>query len=376
MPTVGIVGAGQLARMMHQAAIAIGVDTVVLANGPDESAARVAAGVEIGAPSDLAALERLAARSDVVTFDHELVDPGHLHALEAAGHVLRPGPRTLQVAVDKLEQRRTFEAAGLPLPAWARAESARDVDRFAETQGWPIVLKAARGGYDGRGVWICNSAGEVAEVPRMDAGGLFVVEQFVPIDQEMAVLVARTPGGEMSVYPVVETLQLDGICHEVVVPARQPGEILRRAEDIGRQVAETVGSIGNLAVELFVSRGRVLINEIAARPHNAGHFSIEGSVTSQFENHLRAVLGWPLGSTALEAPAAAMVNIFGNANLADPASQIPEALGVRGAHLHWYGKSPRPGRKLGHVTALAATVEEALAIARRAAYHLDPRGEL
>lgn len=372
-PVVGIVGAGQLARMLHEAASALGINTVVLANSHDESAAQVAAGVEIGSPDDLDALLRLARRCDVVTFDHELVNPEHLAALADEGHVLRPGPGTLEVAVNKLEQRRRFEAAGLPVPAWAKATQAVEITRFAERHGWPVVVKASRGGYDGRGVWICASPDEVTAVARMDAGGVFVVEEFVVLEQELAVLVARRPGGETAVYPVVETVQRDGVCHEVVAPARVGEELAAKARQIGEAVAAEVGSTGNLAIEMFVTDGKLLINEIAARPHNAGHFSIEGCVTSQFQNHLRGVLDWPLGDTALVAPAAVMVNVFGNGKVADPAGKIREATAVSGAHVHWYGKGSRPGRKLGHVTTLGPTADEALARARAAAFALDPR---
>jgi len=359
--------------MMHQAAIGLGVETVVLAANPAESAAQVAHGVEHGAPDDLDALRRLARRCDVMTFDHELIEPAHLAALEAEGAVLRPGPGTLEVAVNKLEQRRRFGAAGLPLPAWRVVSDADGVIAFAEVHGWPVVVKAARGGYDGRGVWVCAKGAEAAAIPRMGAGGVFIAEEFVTLDAELAVVVARSADGSHRVYPVVDSVQEDGICHEVVAPSRQPPDVQREALRTAEGVAEVVGGTGNLAVELFVSGGRVLINEIAARPHNSGHLSIEGCVASQFENHMRGVLGWPLGDTSLMAPAAAMVNVLGNAAVPDPALKIPAALAIPGAHVHWYGKESRPGRKLGHVTALAATPEEALGTARRAAAILDPR---
>jgi 5-(carboxyamino)imidazole ribonucleotide synthase len=369
-PRVGIVGAGQLARMMHQAAIGPGIDVVVLANDDDESAAQVARHRVIGSPDELEALRRLARACDLVTFDHELVDPEHLAALADDGHVLRPGPATLETAVNKLRQRQRFAAADLPLPAWAPARTKHDALEFALQHSWPVVVKSARGGYDGRGVWICASERELDDVPWDQVSYGFVVEEHVAIDLEIAVLVVRRPAGETRVYPVVETLQRDGICHEVVAPARLPTEVIDEARRIGFAVAETVESIGNLAIEMFVSGGRVLINEIAARPHNSGHFSIEGCVTSQFENHLRAVLDWPLGDTGMTAPAAAMVNMLGTAMPGDPGDLVSEALAVEGSHVHWYGKGNRPGRKLGHVTALASTPDDALAIARRAAARL------
>jgi 5-(carboxyamino)imidazole ribonucleotide synthase len=353
--------------MMHQAAIGPGIDLVVLANSDEESAAQVARHRVIGSPDDLAALQSLAQAVDVVTFDHELVDPEHLRVLEAEGHVLRPGKGTLEFAVNKLRQRERFAAAGLPLPRWKGVPAEDEAAECATEWGWPVVVKSAQGGYDGRGVWVCKDAGELAAVPwgAVEAG--FVVEEFVPIDIEIAGLVVRRPGGEVCMYPIVETVQRDGICHEVVAPARCDARVLREAAEIATAVAETVGSAGNLAVEMFVTDGKVLINEIAARPHNSGHFSIEGAETSQFENHLRGVLDWPLGETRLRAPAVAMVNVLGSSALPNPEEMLAEAHSVEGAHVHWYGKGSRPGRKLGHVTALGESADDALATARRAA---------
>lgn len=364
---VGVVGAGQLARMMQQAAIGPGIELTVLANTPDESAAQVTPRHVLGSPDDLDALRRLAESVDVVTFDHELVEPAHLEALVAEGHVLRPGPETLGVAVNKLEQRERFAAAGMPLPAWAAARGQADAATFAREHGWPVVVKSARGGYDGRGVWICNDEAALDDVPWDGVPAGFVVEEHVAIERELAGLVVRRPGGELRLYPMVETIQRDGICHEVVAPARVPDSVATEAERITREIAQTVGSVGNLAVELFVTGERVLINEIAARPHNSGHFSIEGAETSQFENHLRAVLDWPLGETGLRAPAAAMVNVLGSEAVPDSAAMLGEAHAIEGAHVHWYGKASRPGRKIGHVTALGDDRETALGIARSAA---------
>lgn len=374
-PRVGIVGAGQLARMMHQAAIGPGIDIVVLANSDEESAAQVARHRVIGSPDSLDSLRELASAVDVVTFDHELVDPGHLHTLEQEGHVLRPGPETLGVAVNKLEQRQRFRDAGLPLPAWSRANDATSARAFADEHGWPIVVKSARGGYDGRGVWACSTPDSLNAVPWKAVEAGFVAEEFVAIERELAALVVRRPSGESRMYPVVETVQRNGICHEVVAPARCEPSIREEAQRIAERVAEVVGSVGNLAIEMFVTNGRVVINEIAARPHNSGHFSIEGCVTSQFENHLRAVLDWPLGSTSMTAPAAAMVNVLGDERFPKPERQLDQAIAVEGAHVHWYGKASRPERKLGHVTALAETSEAALSTARHAAGMFAKNGD-
>lgn len=367
---VGIVGAGQLARMMCQAAIPLGIETVVLANTLDESAAQVCANVVLGSPDNFADLQKLAKRVDVVTFDHELVDPEHLEMLVRGGHTLRPGPETLAIAVDKLRQRTVFSEAGLPVPAWQEAATPERAVAFGNAHGWPMVVKAARGGYDGRGVWICDTEGDARALLQAHPGDRFLCEAFVPIDMELAVLVATSANGERRNYPVVESTQRDGVCCEVYAPARIEPAIAEEAERIGLAVAEVVGSIGNLAIELFVANGKVLINEIAARPHNSGHFSIEGAVASQFENHLRGVLGWPLGSTELAHPAATMINVFGHEGLPEPADAIPSALEVSGAHVHWYGKGSRPGRKLGHVTAVGADLDDTTTIAKRAAARL------
>jgi 5-(carboxyamino)imidazole ribonucleotide synthase len=360
-PRPGMVGGGQLARMTHQAAIALGLSLRVLAESPDDGAALVAHDVDLGAPDDLDALRAFAKGCDVVTFDHEHVPTEHLRALEADGVVVRPGSDALVHAQDKLVMRERLEALGLPVPAFARVRDVDDVGRFAEQHGWPVVLKAVRGGYDGRGVW------QLSEPPEELPGTEVYVEQRVAIVHELAVQVARRPGGEMRAWPVVETVQVDGICHEVIAPAPRlsPG-LAADAERIGTTVAEALGVVGLLAVELFEAPGGLVVNELAMRPHNSGHWSIEGSTTSQFEQHLRAVLDWPLGDTAPRAPVTVMVNLLGGA-ATDFAQTLPRALGeVPEAAVHLYGKTPRPGRKLGHVTVLGDDVVEARDRARRA----------
>ncbi len=362
---VGMVGAGQLARMTQRAAIDLGVALTVLAERPDDPAATAGALVELGAADDPAALDRLAGRVDVVTFDHELVDGAALVRMAARGVAVRPSPAALACAQDKLLARETFARLGLPGPAHAVAIDAPGVADLAAAHGWPLVAKARRGGYDGRGVAVVADEAEVAAV--LARGGEWIVEQRVDIAVEVAVVLARRPGGEVAVHPVVETLQRDGICHELVMPARVPAEIAERAVTIATALAEGIDAVGICAVELFVTPDRdVLVNEIALRPHNSGHATIEGAVTSQFHNHLRAVLDWPLGDPGLRAPVAVTVNVLG-ADDADVASRLPAALEVPGAHVHLYGKTSRPGRKLGHVTVLGDDAETALASARRAA---------
>ncbi|MGA1078628.1 MAG: 5-(carboxyamino)imidazole ribonucleotide synthase [Nitriliruptoraceae bacterium] len=362
---VGMVGAGQLARMTQRAAIDLGVALTVLAEDADAPAAAAGAGVEAGAPDDPAALDRLAARVDVVTFDHELVDGAALARMAARGVAVRPGPAALACAQDKLLARETFARLGLPGPAHAVASDEAAVSALAAAHGWPLVAKARRGGYDGRGVAVVADEDALAAV--LARGGEWIVERCVPIAVEVAVVLARRPGGETAVYPVVETLQRDGICHELVMPARVPADVAARAVEVAAALADGIDAVGICAVELFVTPdGEVLVNEIALRPHNSGHATIEGAVTSQFHNHIRAVLDWPLGDTAMRAPVAATVNVLG-ADDGDVAARLPAALAVPGAHVHLYGKASRPGRKLGHVTVLGDDAEAALVAARRAA---------
>jgi len=364
-PTVGIVGGGQLARMMLTAASELGIDARVLATDSDESAPGVWPHTTVVPDLDDAALGPFAMEVDALTFDHELVDPEVLAALERHGHVLRPGARALAFS-DKAHQRTTFAAAGLPVPRFAVVDDARAVEGFAASVGgWPVVVKPPRGGYDGRGVHLVDGPDEAAALLE-GIGGAVVVEELVDIDAELAVLVVTRASGGHVRYPVVGTVQVDGICHEVVCPPPVAPEVVAEAERVATAVAEVVAAVGVLAVELFVSGGRVLVNEVAPRPHNSGHLTIEATTTSQFENHLRAVLDWPLGDVAPLAPAAVMLNVLGDPTAGDPAVHRPDALAVPGAHVHLYGKSWRAGRKLGHVTALGPDVGSARATARAA----------
>jgi 5-(carboxyamino)imidazole ribonucleotide synthase len=342
-----MVGGGQLARMTQQAAIALGLSVRVLADRPDDAAALVVADASVGAPDDIEALHRFAARCDVVTFDHEHVPAAMIESLERAGAVVRPGSAALVHAQDKLVQRRRLAELGVPVPAFAPVASPADVAAFGAAHGWPVVLKAVRGGYDGRGVWVLDAAPE--SLPGPDV----YVEERVSLIHELAVLVARTPSGKVRVWPVVETVQRDGICVEVVAPApRLSPTFASQAERLGVRLAEELGVVGVLAVELFETPGGLLVNELAMRPHNSGHWTIEGSTTSQFEQHLRAILDWPLGDPAPRAPVAVMVNLLGGPDT-DLEVSVPRALAaVPEAKVHLYGKEAKPGRKLGHVTVL------------------------
>jgi 5-(carboxyamino)imidazole ribonucleotide synthase len=376
LPVVAMVGGGQLARMTHQAAVALGQSLRVLAASPDESAALVTADVRLGDHRSLADLQRLADGATVLTFDHEHVPTEHLHALEAAGHRVAPGPDALVHAQDKLVLRRALQEAGEPQPAWAEVHTFHDVTAFADDVGWPVILKTPRGGYDGKGVFVVHGPDDVAAF--LERHGTLLAEERVQMMRELSAQVARSPFGQVAVWPVVETVQRDGVCAEVLAPAPDlSDELATAAQELAVRIADRLGVVGMLAVELFQTADGVLVNELAMRPHNSGHWTIEGARTSQFEQHLRAVLDYPLGSTAMTAPVAVMANVLGGAAAADDWAGPPldERVHHLMAHwpdvkLHWYGKGQRPGRKLGHVTALGNDLDEVRARAVAAARYL------
>lgn len=365
-PTVGVVGGGQLARMLMAPAARLDLPIVLLAHA-DDAAAPFCRDLLVGRP-DVDGLRALAEACDVLTVEHELVDLDVMRTLEAEGHVLRPSPATLAIATDKVRQREVLGPAGIPVAPWIVTALADEVDGFAATRGWPLVLKRPRGGYDGRGVYVADDLAAARDVLNEVAGPV-LVEPALHLEHECAVLVARRPGGELVVYDPVMTDQRDGMCREVLSPAPLADAHLTEARRIAQRVAEVVEPVGMLAIELFVSGGQVLLNELAARPHNAGHVTIEGATTSQFENHLRAVADLPLGSPRPLAPAV-MVNVIGGAS--DPRDHLGAALRSDDVHVHLYGKGYRPGRKLGHVTAVGPDLDRALDRARRAADALDP----
>ncbi|MEU3113556.1 5-(carboxyamino)imidazole ribonucleotide synthase [Micromonospora chalcea] len=376
LPVVGMVGGGQLARMTHQAAIALGQSLRVLALAPDDGAALVAADVQYGDHTDLAALRTFAKGCDVVTFDHEHVPNEHIRALTDEGVKLFPPAEALVHAQDKRVMRERLGELGAPNPAWRPVESPADLIAFGEETGWPVVLKAARGGYDGRGVWMVDDAGAAGELAAtLLAGGTpLLVEERVKLRRELAVQVARSPFGQVAAYPVVETVQRDGICVEVLAPAPDlPEEQAVAAQQLAIDLATALGVVGLLAVELFDTPSGLVVNELAMRPHNSGHWTIEGARTSQFEQHLRAVLDYPMGDTSLTAPVVVMANVLGG----EPGGiSLDERLhhlfaAEPGAKVHLYGKQVRPGRKIGHVTVLGNDLEDVRARAARAARWLQ-----
>ena len=371
-PIIGIVGAGQLALMMFEASLRMDLDIRVLATDADDPALRVVPGSRVGDPRDAAVLLAFASEVDVVTFDHELIDIASVRSLGVAGHAVRPGSAALAVAIDKARQHDTFSRLGIDQPPTVLVRTESELRAAMHRLALPVVVKHATGGYDGRGVHVVD---HVQQFDRLVAGGVlgdgeFLVQPKVPIDAEVAVQVVRSIDGEILAYPVVRTIQEDGICTMVQLPAAIPDALARRATEVARLLADHLDVVGVLAVEFFVSGGRLLINEIAMRPHNSGHLTIEATVTSQFENHLRAVAGLPLGSTAAVVGAASMVNIIGSDS--SPAPR-PDRAPIDAA-VHLYGKSHRPGRKLGHVTAVGDSIEDVVARARRAASALEPQG--
>ena len=367
LPVVGMVGAGQLARMTHQAGLALGLSLRVLADSPDDGAALVAADVTVGDYHDYDTLLRFAEGCDVLTFDHEHVPGELLHKLGTAGVTVLPGPEALLHAQDKRVMRERLSALGVAVPRWALVRTAQDIITFADGR-WPVVAKAVRGGYDGRGVWFVAGADEARSLVSLVAKGAeLLVEEQVPLAGELSALVARSPYGQVAAWPVVETVQREGICVEVLAPAPTiDGDRAVAAQRLAISLAAELGVVGVLAVELFDTGSELLVNELAMRPHNSGHWTIEGSLTSQFEQHLRAVLDYPLGLTRPLAQAVAMANVLGGGPGIDERLHHLFAADP-GVKVHLYGKQSRPGRKMGHVTVLDEEMGRARQRARRAA---------
>ena len=369
-PTLAIIGGGQLARMMAQPAIALGLPLRLLAEGEGVSAAQVIPDQLVGDYRDLDTLKKATEGCEVVTFDHEHVPTEHLHALEAGGVAVRPGPDALVHAQDKGVMRARLTELGIPCPRNAVVSSTTEVEAF----GFPCVLKTTRGGYDGKGVWVVRDVADVAEPLRVaeEAGVQILAEELVDFRRELSAIVARSPSGQAAAYPVVHTYQENGVCKEVIAPAPDLSpELAVQGEQIALRIAGELGVVGILAVEMFETvDGRLLVNELAMRPHNTGHWTQDGAVTSQFENHLRAVMDLPLGSPAPRAKWSVMVNILGSTreNVGRLYDGYPHAM-ARDPHLrvHLYGKEMRPGRKVGHVNVYGDDLDDCLERARHAA---------
>ncbi len=381
--TVGIIGGGQLARMMHQAAIGLGIRVRLLAEGPDVSAAQVVREVTVGDYTDPQVVTAFAADCDVITFDHEHVPTAILEAIQAAGQTaVRPGPGALVFAQDKARMRDRLAALGAPVPQYAICTTPDQLREFGDRLGWPIIAKTSRGGYDGKGVWKLDGPQQIAEpfegLPPTSAGEpvVIVAEEFVPFVRELSALVVRSPAGQAVAYPVSESVQTDGICVETTTPAPElTDEQATGAQQLALTIAQELGVVGVLAVELMQrADGSVVVNELAMRPHNTGHWTIDGAHTSQFENHLRAVLDLPLGDPGLTAPWAVMGNVLGGSE--------PDLTGAlqhcfardRQLRVELYGKDVRPGRKVAHVTTTGDDLDQVRRRARHAAGYLmgDP----
>ena len=369
---VGVIGGGQLARMMLAPAIELGIELKVLAETENSSAS--IATTTVGDYTDLKTVLDFASGVDVITFDHEHVPLAILEALESQGKSVQPPSKALAHAQNKLVMRKALAKIGAPNPNWRAVSSKEQLDEFIAEFGPEVIVKTPIGGYDGKGVRVVSDASSVSDwlEPKslLSLGGELLAEEKVSFTRELAQLSARNPSGEFKAWPVVETRQKDGVCSEVLAPAPNVSkELASESMRIAELISSSLGVTGNLAVEMFETQdGRLLVNELAMRPHNSGHFSIEGATTSQFEQHLRAVLDLPLGDTSME-QMAVMVNLLGVSNDRDFVENYEQAVQeFPGAKIHAYGKSPRIGRKLGHITVVDKSLDSALDQATKARF--------
>ena len=363
-PKLGIIGGGQLARMTTIAAQQLGCDVVVLEKNRLSPAATFASHSIIGDWNTADALLQLASQVDVITLENEFVDASLLAGLEQAGHAVFPTSRTMALVQDKLIQKQALQAAGLAVPKFRVANHTQDVIDAIADLGLPIMLKARHNAYDGKGNATIGSLADVDPAWNRlggNNGNPLYIEEFCEFRTELAVIITRGKDGETAVYSVVETVQENHICHLVRAPALVSPAIADRAAEVAQLTIEAVDAVGSFGVEMFLTHhGEIVVNELAPRVHNSGHYTIEACECSQFENHVRAVLGLPLGSTRMVAPAAAMVNLLGTHHGAGRATGLTQALAVPGAHLHLYGKAMSgAGRKMGHVTALGESHAQA-----------------
>jgi len=368
---LGIIGGGQLARMTGIAALPLGVEVVVLEKNPFSPASRLSPDCIVGDWNDQGTLLKFAERCDAITLENEFVDAKALEVLEEAGHKLFPSAACIALTQDKLTQKQALQNAGLAVPKFGAVKSPEEIIRVAHEFGWPLLLKTRRNGYDGKGNFTLRSEADVATGWQSLGGGQneLMVEAYFPFSKELAVIVTRGQDGALAVYPVVETIQRHHVCLVVKAPAQIPDARARLVAALAKRAVEAVGGVGSFGVELFLSaNGEIAINEIAPRVHNSGHYTIEACHCSQFENHVRAVLGWPLGNPLMFAPTAVMVNLLGTEKTSGQPHGLKNGLRMSGARVHIYGKmASGPGRKMGHITVLENSVEEGLTIAERAA---------
>lgn len=367
--TIGILGGGQLAQMLAGAAENAGVKVRVLVRDRADALPGLASIAVIGNANEPADASAFARSVDIVTLENEFIDPAALHAIESTGTPLRPTLSSIRLIQDKWLQKQTLISAGLPVAPCAEVRDPAEVESFATQHGWPLVLKRRHLGYDGKGNATIR---DVHSLPQAwsalhNQQGLYV-EAFCPFDRELAVMVCRSIHGDVAIYPVVDTVQKDHICHVVRAPAQLGPSLLQQARDLALAAITSIGGVGTMGVELFLRGDTILINELAPRVHNSGHYTIEACACSQFENHLRAIAGLPLGATAMCSPAAVMVNLLGHGDGPGAPAGLAQAQLIAGAHMHLYGKSRSVrGRKMGHVTALGGSIAQAESIARAAA---------
>ncbi len=361
---LGIVGSGQIARMIHTAALQLGITPRLMAEDSGDSAALAAPDASFRHPDALSSFAELC---EVVTFEHERVDLGMIEYMEEAGTIIRPGTKALRAAMDKAHQRRILLNRGFNVPPFAELRGPDDVIDFVGMFGWPTVIKSVRsGGQAERGAWVVDNQSDALRVMAEQFERELLIEAFQPIVKELVVVVARRPGGNARCYPVSETVNVEGVCKEIRSPAAIGSRVATEAMETARKIADELDAQGVIAVEFFLTTAGLVVNEIAARPHNAGHHTIENAPTSQFENHVRAILDLPLGPTHALNKASVTINVIGGMDPVNPADHLHEALAVEGAHIHLYGKRPRPNRKLGHVTAVGDDMEQVRELARRA----------
>jgi 5-(carboxyamino)imidazole ribonucleotide synthase len=377
--TLGIIGGGQLAKMLAQSALQFGCEVVVLERNEHSPAACLASETVIGDWDNPDTLLKLGSLVDVVTIENEFVDADSLAALEQFGHPLFPTATTIRTVQDKLLQKQALAAANLPVARFVSTPDKAAVSAAAGEFGWPLVLKKRRNGYDGKGNFTLHSANDI-DAAWTQLGGetnALYAEEFCPFKLELAVMIARSRSGAVADYPVVETVQLNHICQAVMAPASVSPALTIRAIEAAREAVQAVAHVGVMGVEMFLTQDdKIWINELAPRVHNSGHYTIEACVCSQFENHIRAVMGWPLGPATMRTPAAVMINLLGTERGSGAPRGLSEALAVPGAHVHVYGKSvSAPGRKMGHVTALGEDITDAIQTAQRAANLIRFGGE-
>jgi 5-(carboxyamino)imidazole ribonucleotide synthase len=368
---LGIIGGGQLARMTAIAALPLGVEVIVLEKNPHSPAARLSPDCVVGDWADRETLLKFAGRCEVITLENEFVDAAALEVLEKAGHKVFPSAKCIAMTQDKFTQKSALQKAGIAVPGFGAVNTPEAIAAAGNSHGWPVLLKTRRNGYDGKGNFTLKSPAGIAPGWEALGGGKneLMVEAWFPFVKELAVIVTRGQNGATAVYPVVETIQHHHVCHVVKAPAQIPDDLAKRAAALARRAVEAVGGVGSFGVEMFLSAaGELVINELAPRVHNSGHYTIEACDCSQFENHVRAVLGWPLGNPLMLAPTAVMVNLLGTEKAPGQPRGMENVLRMTGARVHIYGKMMSgAGRKMGHITVLESSLEEGLAIAGRAA---------